>query len=978
MAGVTWRGGNGSWSASSRWSTFAPPLATQDVVLPTGTAYTVLLDGTGAAASVFIGAGGTLTLSGELDLTGALSLASSAELDLSGRLVGGTLDVSAGRIAAAGGTLAGVTVLGGLDRLAGATIDVQTARDSASNGTIVLGDLLGLQSGRYDGLTFRRDVANGRGALLSAGVGQSVTLGAGATLAFSAAAGDVDTPPKLGLIGSGTVELDGTLTGDVAGTAFALDTASLTNAGQMQLASLAVDRSGLFQIGHMNGPHGLIVPIQGTLQWTERAAPIVAVRSDRFVNTGTLTLGGGTLEFTGTTLQNSGVIALSDVVGQAPTANSFGDTSLADQTLATEIDVDAATFANSGTISADRIVFSGNVSLATLGTLHGALVFTGTLDLGGGTLDASAYASVSITGTVEHGTLVADGGTLTLDGADLIGVRVLPGAGITDPPSGSNIALNNSTTLLRLSAGQTVDLSVTAGSTLTANVIAIAPGTPGGRVTFGSGFSLSAVVPGSTVEIDGSTATLVNNGVLSVTGATLLIQPTLDGTGTLNIGDGAAVTLDALAATAAPVLDFGLGASLVVLPGTGDLAITLLNLGPGDQLDFASVSSIPSENNPFATGAASVHDGQLLIQGASGDQASLPVRNPGNGLHFHVRPDGQGGSVVIVACFLAGTGIATAAGEVPVESLRPGDRVCLARGGQAQVTWVGHSSLDLARHAAPARVAPVRVRAGAFGPGRPIRDLWLSPEHCVFVDGVLVPVGRLANGATIARDDSVRRVDYWHVELAQHDVLLAAGLPCESYLDTGNRALFAGQPGPRPLHPDLTAAPDPAALAVWAARGAAPLRLHVPDIRADLAARAAGLGWRDTDAPDLALHTARGPVPTSGDRTRLRALLPAGIRAVTLRSNSFVPAEHDAESGDTRRLGVALQAARLAGWPLHPDALARGWHADDGAGWRWSDGDATLALPLLAKPTWLDLSLAPAGRYWRAPSLATTVAPRAA
>jgi len=37
------------------------------------------------------------------------------------------------------------------------------------------------------------------------------------------------------------------------------------------------------------------------------------------------------------------------------------------------------------------------------------------------------------------------------------------------------------------------------------------------------------------------------------------------------------------------------------------------------------------------------------------------------------------------------------------------------------------------------------VTAGAFGAGRPHRDLRLSPEHAVFVDGVLIPVHLLVN-----------------------------------------------------------------------------------------------------------------------------------------------------------------------------------------------------------------------------------------
>jgi hypothetical protein len=60
----------------------------------------------------------------------------------------------------------------------------------------------------------------------------------------------------------------------------------------------------------------------------------------------------------------------------------------------------------------------------------------------------------------------------------------------------------------------------------------------------------------------------------------------------------------------------------------------------------------------------------------------------------------------------------------------------------------------------------------------------------VFVDGVLIPIRYLVNGRTIAQE-KVDAVTYYHVELPRHDVVLADGLPCESYLDTGNRGAFA-------------------------------------------------------------------------------------------------------------------------------------------------------------------------------------------
>ena len=126
-----------------------------------------------------------------------------------------------------------------------------------------------------------------------------------------------------------------------------------------------------------------------------------------------------------------------------------------------------------------------------------------------------------------------------------------------------------------------------------------------------------------------------------------------------------------------------------------------------------------------------------------------------------------------------------------VMDLRPGMRVVslLAR-RLVPVRWVGWRRIDCTRQPRAEEVWPVRVSAGAFGPGVPHRGLWVSRDHAVFLEGLLIPVRTLINGASIAqvRCDAVA---YFHVELAEHGVLLAEGLPAESYLDTGNRSAFA-------------------------------------------------------------------------------------------------------------------------------------------------------------------------------------------
>jgi hypothetical protein len=142
-----------------------------------------------------------------------------------------------------------------------------------------------------------------------------------------------------------------------------------------------------------------------------------------------------------------------------------------------------------------------------------------------------------------------------------------------------------------------------------------------------------------------------------------------------------------------------------------------------------------------------------------------------------------------VPCFVRGTRIRTTAGEVAVEDLRVGMSVATAAGRMAPIVWIGERRLALRGHARPHDIMPVRVAAGAFGDGVPSRELSLSPDHAVFVEGVLIPIRYLINGATVWQA-SVDAVQYFHIELDRHDVLFAEGLAAESYLDTGNRGAF--------------------------------------------------------------------------------------------------------------------------------------------------------------------------------------------
>jgi hypothetical protein len=185
--------------------------------------------------------------------------------------------------------------------------------------------------------------------------------------------------------------------------------------------------------------------------------------------------------------------------------------------------------------------------------------------------------------------------------------------------------------------------------------------------------------------------------------------------------------------------------------------------------------------------------------------------------------------------------------------------VRLVSGGVAPIVWIGHRRVDCRRHPMPERVWPIRIAPHAFGNDRPRQTLLLSPDHAVFVEDVLIPVKFLVNGTTIEQID-VGTVTYYHLELPRHDVVLAEGLPAESYLETGGRTVFDNAGGASQIHPDFT--PNEARVAaIWQRQGYAPLlgsEGQVNRVRAQLAAQAHMLGYTNA-RPRRGLD-----VPTTG------------------------------------------------------------------------------------------------------------------
>ncbi|MBW8270155.1 Hint domain-containing protein [Caldovatus aquaticus] len=249
---------------------------------------------------------------------------------------------------------------------------------------------------------------------------------------------------------------------------------------------------------------------------------------------------------------------------------------------------------------------------------------------------------------------------------------------------------------------------------------------------------------------------------------------------------------------------------LVANGGDNGAADTILG-GPGNDLIYAGY-------NDYIDGGTG-HDTVVLPD--SGSWTATTVTGAVGGTTYTLYSDGNGHHVWLsgietvsttggAPCYLEGTRIMTARGEVAVEDLRIGDLVVTAhgRGPVLQpVVWVGRRRVNLALHPNRAAAEPILVRAGALGENVPFRDLRVSPEHALFVDGRLVPAALLVNGVSIVREPWWQAVTWYHVELPEHGLLMAEGAPAESYFDAGNRHMF-GEGALAALFPDFAAGRD--------------------------------------------------------------------------------------------------------------------------------------------------------------------------
>lgn len=156
-----------------------------------------------------------------------------------------------------------------------------------------------------------------------------------------------------------------------------------------------------------------------------------------------------------------------------------------------------------------------------------------------------------------------------------------------------------------------------------------------------------------------------------------------------------------------------------------------------------------------------------------------------------VGTSGTGTDSATVVCFVQGTLIATADGDIPVEDLKVGDLVETLDHGQQPLRWVGQRHLDARELTENPNLRPIRIRKNVVSAGEGVGDLVVSPQHRILIASkvaqrmfgnteILVPAKQLLAIEGVEIADDLEDVTYFHILFDQHEIVYANGVPSES------------------------------------------------------------------------------------------------------------------------------------------------------------------------------------------------------
>ena len=803
-------------------------LALDQVTVASGTVITAgPRTATSAISGIQLSAGAIVEYDAVTVASGAtVRVASGGTVSGAAVLSGGTVNVVShgsaagltvgGQLYDLGGTVSGATILsGGRLEVVSSTLDLNTEQDVAQSSPI---STVSVSSGG----TFQVDGALNGAQAVAAGAGVVVSGGATYRL-YQATIDDVAVIDRQisATVTSGGLTL---LSGAGANTVSAL----VEGSGTLTISSSATDSASTA------GDGGRIIVSSGGIAIDDKAIYLGGITILSGGIASGLVVNGSNTDFgiiAGITVMSGGIVSGGEIqLGSAvvePGAIIAGLSILSRSTL----DL------NNSVVVTGQTVREGAVNSAR--TVSGAILSSG------------ALLNIFFADVQSGGTLVLAGSQtrqLIVEAGGFAG-----GGGAVYDPNGPFETDPTSSFVAGTVTGTELDMPVVvqSGGVLSSVTAAAAPGATVGTFTIGavtiqagglaSRLTLTTSygrIPDLTVQSGGHASSVVLNGgnatalagsvvsgltanygrftLSGAASATVLgssgqeaVSPGAVDTGA-RIGSGGVQTVFASGLASAATVSSG-GTQTVSSGGTASAAIVLsgglqfiaangtatgTDITGGGTIDIDSLTYTAGGTvlfDPVADAVAVDEDGTFYTQQLSGGYT---------GDQFHLAQASDGSTLLTAtACYCPGTLILTSRGEHAVGDLRIGDTVVTASGEHRPIKWIGRRSYSGRFLAANPGVQPIRFRAGSLGNSLPRRNLLVSPEHAMVLDGLLIPARCLINGTTIVRDH-VERVDYYHVELDTHDVLLAEGAPSESYVDDNSRSMFHNAAEFAALYPD--------------------------------------------------------------------------------------------------------------------------------------------------------------------------------
>ncbi len=451
----------------------------------------------------------------------------------------------------------------------------------------------------------------------------------------------------------------------------------------------------------------------------------------------------------------------------------------------------------------------------------------------GDTINLDGFAATSETFEAGIGLVLSNGSS-----TDTIALNSLTGGFFAEHTDGTNTTITAAPLISIISTNLPSSARVNlGGGTYAANLTITSSGVLGssfgpGEVYAGSGVAVSltnqGVIDGSSENRDGvslqAAGYIKNTGLIRGTdGIYLAAGGTVYNAGSIDGTDGI-VAKGALTLIETPGALFGngrvfadAGGTLILAAGApGQIGNAYVRSFYGfSNISFASGSSweVSTRDNlnltgvslngfaagdtidleGFAAQSKTFAAGQLVLNGTYtggfAQSVTLDISGDFTTADFSLVSDGSGGTDIL-PCFLSGTHISTPRGEVAVEDLSVGDLVLTSCGRPVPIRWIGVRKVAT-RFVNSMRAFPIRIQAGALADGVPARDLLVSPDHAMFLGGILVQAGALVNGISITREASMpASFTYYHVEVVDHALILAEGAPTETFVDNADRKNF--------------------------------------------------------------------------------------------------------------------------------------------------------------------------------------------